>query len=200
MMISERANLEHAIRYLSDRRTNAGFVLMVSVHVETLRGPNSKMLYSLILRKAQLRAKRRLFIEITGYSDDHDTIGIRRAIEELRVHSHAVYLSLSRESMGSLGKIAADCKRLGIHALGVDVSQFNRQDEETIGVVTRLASAGSRYAVPTFVDGVRSIAVLVKAIALDIGYICAPTLRPPLPAPDNAQCETFEDLYSVIHC
>jgi EAL domain-containing protein (putative c-di-GMP-specific phosphodiesterase class I) len=198
MMISERANLEHAIQYLSDRRTEAGFALMVSVHVETLRGPNSKMQYSLILRKAQLRAKRLLLIEITGYSDGDDTIGVRRAIEELRVHSRAVWLSLSRKSINNLEKIAADCKRLGIHALGIDVSQFNRGDAETIDTVARLASAGSQYSVLTLVNGVHSAAVLAKAIALDISYICAPALRPPLPAPDNAQCARLEDLYSFV--
>jgi hypothetical protein len=197
-MASERATLEYAIQHLLDRRTSARFMLMASVHVETLRGPNSQMRHSMILRSALLRAKRRLLIEVVGYSDSDDTIGIRRAIDELRVHSHAVFISLSQKSVGNLEKIAVECKRSGVHAFGIDVSQFNGRNAEIISAITRLSSLGAQYSIPTFVDGIGSVSVLAKAIAKDVCYVCAPALRPPLATPDDAERATLEDLYSAV--
>jgi hypothetical protein len=197
-MASERATLEHAIQYLLDRRTGARFMLMVSVHVETLRGPNSQMRHSMILRSAQLRAKRRLIMEVVGYCDTDDTIGIRRAIDELRVHSHAVFISLSHKSVRHPEKLAIECKRSGVHAFGLDVSQFNGRNAEIISAITRLSSFGEQYSVPTFVDGIGSVPVLAKAIANGVCYVCAPALRPPLPTPDDAERATLDDLYSAV--
>jgi len=197
-MASERAILEHAIQYLLDHKTSARFMLMTSVHVETLRGPNSQMRYSMILRSAQLRAKKRLLIEVVGYRDSDDTIGIRRAIDELRVHSHAVFISLSNNSFGNLEKIAIESKRSGVHAFGMNISQFNGRNAESIDAITRLSSLGEQYSVPTFVNGIGSVPVLAKAIANGVCYVCAPALRPPLPTPDDAQCATLDDLYLAI--
>ena len=197
-MASERATLEHAIQYLLDRKTSAQFMLMASVHVETLRGPNSQMRYSMILRSAQLRAKRRLLIEVVGYCDSDDTIGIRRAIDELRVHSHAVFISLSQKSVGNLEKIAIECKRSGVHAFGIDVSQFNGRNAEIVSAITRLSSLGAQYSIPTFVDGIGSVSVLAKAVAKDVCYVCAPALRPPLATPDDAERATLDDLYLAV--
>jgi hypothetical protein len=197
-MASERATLEHAIQYLLDRRTSTRFMLMVSVHVETLRGPNSQMRHSMILRSAQLRAKRRLIMEVVGYCDTDDTIGIRRAIDELRVHSHAVFISLSHKSVRHPEKLAIECKRSGVHAFGLDVSQFNGRDAEIISAITGLSSFGEQYSVPTFVDGIGSVPVLAKAIANGVSYVCAPALRPPLPTPDDAERATLDDLYSAV--
>ena len=198
-MASERATLEHAIQYLLDRRTSARFMLMTSVHVETLRGPNSQMRHSMILRSAQLRAKRRLIIEVVGYCDSDDTIGVRRAIDELRVHSQAVFISLSQKSIGNLEKIAIECKRSGVHAFGIDVSQFNGRNAEIVSAITRLSSLGAQYSIPTFVDGIGSVTVLAKAVTSGVCYVCAPALRPPLQTPDDAERATLDDLYSAAY-
>jgi hypothetical protein len=197
-MASERAALEHAIQYLLDRRASARFMLMASVHVETLRGPNSLMRYSIILRSAQLRAKRRLLIEVVGYCDADDTIGIRRAINELRVHSHAVFITLSHKSVGNLEKIVAECKASGIHAFGIDVSQWGERNADIIGAIKRLSSVGEQHSIPTFVDGIGSVPVLAKAIANGVRYVCAPALRPPLATPGDADLATLDDLYSAV--
>jgi hypothetical protein len=197
-MASERATLEHAIQYLLDRRTSARFMLMTSVHVETLRGPNSQMRHSMILRSAQLRAKKRLLIEVVGYCDSDDTIGVRRAIDELRVHSQAVFISLSQKSIGNLEKIAIECKRSGVHAFGIDVSQFNGQNAEIASAITRLSSLGEQYSIRTFVDGIGSVPILAKAIANGVCYVRAPALRPPLQTPDDAERASLEELYSAV--
>jgi hypothetical protein len=197
-MTSERATLERAIQYLLNRRTSARFMLMASVHVETLRGPNSRMRYSMILRSAQLRAKRRLLIEVIGYCDTDDTIGIRRAIDELRVHAHAVFISLSQKEAGNLEKIAAECKKSGVHAIGIDVSQFNGRHAEIVNAITQLSSLGVQYSIPTFVDGIGGVPVLAKAIACNVSYVCAPALRPPLPTPDDTERATLEDICWAI--
>lgn len=197
-MALERATLEHAIQYLLDRRTGARFMLMVPVHVETLRGPHSQMRYSMILRSAQLKTKRRLLIEITGYTDTDDTIAIRRAIDELRIHSHAVFISISYRSIANLEKIATQCKRFGVHAWGMNVSQFNGQHAAVLGAIARLSSLGAQHSIPTFVDGIGDVAVLGKAIASGARYVCSPALRPPLNAPDDAERASLEDLYLAI--
>jgi hypothetical protein len=197
-MALERATLEHAIQYLLDRKTSTRFMLMASVHVETLRGPNSQMLYSTILRSAQLRAKRRLLIEVTGYSDTDDTIGIRRAIGELRAHSQAVFISVSLKGLSNLEKVAIECKRSGVHAWGVDVSQFSGQPGAIYGAIAHLSSLGAQHFIPTFVDGISELPILTKAIATGASYVCAPPLRPPLKAPDDAERASLEDLYFAI--
>ena len=197
-MAVERAVLEHAIQHLLDHKTSASFMLMTSVHVETLRSPKSQMQHSMILRSARLRAKKRLLIEVIGYSDRDDTIGIQRAIDELRVHSHAVFISLSQKGAGSIEKIAMECKRFGVHAFGFDASQFSGGNGEIMSAITRLASLGARHSVPTFVDGIRNVPVLAKAIAAGICYVCAPVLRPPLSMPGEAGRTTLNDLYSAI--
>lgn len=198
MLALERATLEHAIRYLLDRTKSDRFMLMVAVHVETLRGPNSQLQYSTILRSARLRAKRRLLIEVTGFSDTDDTIGTRRAINELGVHCHAVFISVSPKGVDNLEKTVMECKRPGIHAWGIDVSEFEGRNRATFDLIARLSSLGLHYSIPTFVDGIRDVPVLSKAIATGISYVCAPLLRPPVRTPDDAQHTSLEDLYVAI--
>lgn len=197
-IISELAALEHAIEYLLDRKTSTVVMLMTSVHVETLRAPSSQMRYSKILRSARLRAKKRLLIEVAGYCDSDDTIGIRRAIDELRVHCHAVFISLQYKDATKVKKIAAECKRSGVHALGLNVAQLNASNVEIVGAITRLSLLGEEHSIPTFIDGIRSIGVLTKALALGVCYVSAPALRPPLPTPDDAKLVTLNDLYVMI--
>jgi hypothetical protein len=194
----ERATLEHAVRYLSDRKVGTRFMLMVPVHIETLRGPIFQRQISTILRAAQLGAKRRLLIEVLGYRDSDDTIGIRRAIEELRVHAQAVFLTLSPKSVQNLEKVAAGCKKSGIHALGMDVSQLNRRETDIVGALGRISLAGRQCSVATYVSGIASVPVLAKAIASGVNYVCAPALRPPLRSPDDAARATLDDLYSAV--
>jgi hypothetical protein len=197
-IISELAALEHAIEYLLDRKTSAVFMLMTSVHVETLRAPSSQLRYSRILRSARLRAKKRLLIEVSGYCDSDDTIGVRRAIDELRVHCHAVFISLNYRGATRVKQIAAECKRSGVHALGLNVAQLNARNVEIFGAITRLSLLGEEYSIPTFIDGIRSIGVLTKALAQGVCYVSAPALRPPLPRPDDAKLVTLNDLYVMI--
>jgi hypothetical protein len=195
---SELAALEHAIAYLLDRKTSTLFMLMTSVDVETLRAPGLRMRYSKILRSAQLRAKRRLLIEVSGYCYSDDTIGLRRAIDELRLHCHAVFISFTYRGVGTIRKIAVECKKARIHALGLDVTQLNGRNAEIVGAITRLSALGEEHSIPTFVDGIRSISVLTKALAQGVCYVSAPTLRPALPTPDDAKVVTLNDLYVMI--
>jgi hypothetical protein len=114
------------------------------------------------------------------------------------VHSQAVFISLSQKSVGNLEKIAIECKRSGVHAFGIDVSQFNGRNAEIVSAITRLNSLGEQYSIPTFVDGIGSVPILAKALAKGVCYVCAPTLRPPLQTPDDAECASLEDLYSAV--
>jgi hypothetical protein len=109
-----------------------------------------------------------------------------------------VFISLSQKSVGNLEKIAIECKRSGVHAFGIDVSQFNGRNAEIVSAITRLSSLGAQYSIPTFVDGIDSVSVLAKAIAKDVCYVCAPALRPPMATPDDAERATLDDLYSAI--
>jgi hypothetical protein len=156
------------------------------------------MKYSMILRSAQLRAKRRLLIEVVGYGDNDDTIGIRRAIDELRVHSHAVFISLSHKSSEGLKRIPIECKRSRVHAMGLDVAQFKGRNAEIIDAITQLNLLGEQYSIPTFVDGIRSVSILTKALAQGVCYVSAPALCPALPTPDDAKMVTLNDLYSMV--
>jgi EAL domain-containing protein (putative c-di-GMP-specific phosphodiesterase class I) len=193
----ERLTLEHAIRYLLEHESGAEFMLLVSVDAETLRGPHSQRQYSTILRSAELRARPHLLIEVTGYRDSDDTIGMRRAIDELRVHSQAVFLTLSSKN-GDADKAAAECKRLGIHALGMNVSHFRGRKEQLLHAVTRIAALGEKYAIPIYIDGISSVPVLAKAIASGVGYVCAPTLRPPVRTPSSVDTATLDDIYTRV--
>lgn len=197
-MALERLNLEHAIDYLLDFKVSARCILLVSVHVETLRSPNSQRQYSTILRSAQLRAKRRLLIEIVDYRDTDDTIGIRRAIEEIRVHSHAVFVTISGKSISNLEKIVIECRKQGVHAIGINVSQFRGRKVEVFDTLARVSSVGEEHSIPIYIDGIASIPILAKAIACGASYVCAPTLRPPLHAPDDVERATLDDLYSMV--
>jgi len=195
---TERATLEHAIQYLLDRRMNCRCMLMVSVHGDTLRKPISQRRYSSVLRSAQLRAKRRLLIEIIDYSDADNTIGMRRAVEELRVHSNAVFVKLSPKALGNVEKLVAECKRLGVHAFGVDASQFHGRELDSVSMLVRTSSLAERHSIQLYIDGIGSVSVLAKAIARGASYVCAPTLRPAQATPGDADLATLDDLYSAI--
>lgn len=193
----ERLTLEHAIRYLLNHETGAEFMLLVSVHAETLRGPHSQMQYSTILRSAQLRARPHLLIEIVGYRDSDDAIAMRRAIDEFRVHSQAVFLTLSNKNSDA-DKAATECKRLGVHALGMNVAQFSGRTEQLVNAMTRITSLGEKYAIPIFIDGISSVPVLAKAIASGASYVCAPALRPPVRTPSSVDTATLDDIYTRV--
>ncbi len=195
--VVELISLERAIKYLSDRKMAAHCMLMVSVHVETLRGPKSQRRYSVILRAAQLRAKRRLLIEVVGYRDSDDTIGMQRAIEELRAHSHGVFVTLHK-SIRSLEKVAAGCKKSGVHAFGMDLSQFSGQETDIEAALAKLSLIGKQCRIALHASGIANVSVLAKAIASGVSYVCAPTLRPALLAPNDVQLATLDDLYATI--
>jgi hypothetical protein len=193
----ERVILEHAIQYLLDRRISNDFVLLAPVGIETLRSPSRLRQYSTVLRSAQLRAKRRLLIEVVGYSQTDHTIGMRRAIDELRLHSRAIFITLSPRSGDDIERIATECKYLGAHAIGVNAAQLS-QYGNILSTLTRLASVGAQHSILTYVDGINSRPVFAKAIAAGISYVCAPALRPALLAPEDAERVIFDDLYSAM--
>jgi hypothetical protein len=193
----ERLNLERAIKYLSDQKMGAHCMLMASVHVETLRGPKSQRRYSVILRAAQLRAKRRLLIEVVGYRDSDDTIGMQRAIEELRAHSHGVFVTLHK-SIRNVEKVAAGCKKSGVHAVGMDLSQFDGMETDVEAALAKLSLIGKQCRIALHASGIASVSVLAKAIAGGVSYVCAPALRPALQTPDDVQLATLDDLYTAI--
>ena len=195
--VLERMILEHAIRYLLDRRTGKGFALLAPVGVETLGSPSAQRQYSTVLRSAQLRVKRRLLMEVTGYSLADHTLGMRRAIDELRLHCRAIFITVSARSARELERIALECKELGAHAIGMDASQFCGEGK-FLGALSSLASIGAQHSVLTYVNGINSVAILAKAIASGISYVCAPGLRPALRAPEDAERASFDDLYSAI--
>src|ERR1700743_2211361 len=123
-------------------------MLMVAVHINTLRGPHSQRRLSVVLRAAQLRAKRRLLMEVVDYGEDDNTIAIRRAIEELRVHSHAVFVRFSPKAISSLEKMASECKQLSVHAIGIDVSQTHGGASESVRVLDRACAVAEQCSVP----------------------------------------------------
>jgi hypothetical protein len=194
----ERLLLEHAIQYWADHRTAARFILMVPVHVETLHGPMSQRRYSTVLRAADLRTRRRLVVEVTGYRELDNTIGIRRAIDELRTQSHAVFVRLSGDCVGSLPQVAADCKKAGVHAIGLDIAELGGPEAAIIPYLAPLAAVGRGLSISTYVSGISSVPVLAKAVALDISYVCAPALLPPRPAPREVERTSLADLYSAV--
>ena len=193
----ERLILEHAIQYLLDPRTSKGFVLLVPVSVDTLRSPSTQRQYSTVLRSAKLRAKRRLLIEVVGYSQPDHTIGMRRTIDELRLHSRAIFITVAPRSAAGIERIVTEIKDLGAHAIGVNASQLS-QYGNVLGTLSRLASAGAEHSMLTYVDGIVSVPLLAKTIAAGISYVCAPNLRAPLQAPEDTERATFDDLYSAI--
>lgn len=194
----ERETLGHALDYLLERdHAGARFMLMVSVHVDSLHSPHSQMRYSMMLRSAQLRARRRLIIEVVGYRESDDTIAIRRAVEELRAHSHAVFLTLAPEE-ANFEKTAAQCKSLGAHALGLDVSRYGNAKPAAFDALKTLARAAEHHAIAWFVSGIGSIPVLAKAIAGGADYVSAPSLRPALASPHEMEAVTLDDLYATV--
>lgn len=194
----EQLLLKHAIEVLAGQEIGGRFMLMVPVHVETLHGPLPLTRYSTLLRAAELRAKRRLIIEIVGYRDSDNTISIRRAIGELRIQCHAIFVTLSQVDIGELENVAVECKRLNVNSVGIDVACAKETDAKVMSALTEVFAVGDRFALPTHIDGVESVPVLAKAIAGGINYICAPALRPALPIPQDVKQVTLEDLYSVI--
>lgn len=195
---TERATLEHAMQYLLDRRASTRCMLMVAVHIDTLRGPHAQRRLAVVLRAAQLRAKRRLLVEVVDYGENDNTIAIRRAIEELRAHSHAVFVRFSPMALNGFEKMASECKQLGVHAIGVDFSQFHGRVAEGGHILDRACALAEQYSIPFYVDGIDSIPVLAKAIARGVSYVCAPALRPAQEVPHEAELATLDDLYSAI--
>ena len=195
--IMERLLLEHAIRRLLDRKTSGGFMLLAPVGVETLHSPRAQRQYSTVLRSAELQAKRRLLIEVNGYSSAENTLGMRRAIQEVRLHCRAIFITLCPGGCRDLERTSSECKGFGAHAIGVDASQLGGE-EEALGLISQLASTGAQNSLLTYVGGIESVSVLAKAIAWGISYVCAPGLRPALPAPKDAERATIDDLYCRI--
>jgi GGDEF domain-containing protein len=194
----ERATLEHAIQYVLDRRTSTQCMLMVAVPIETLRSPHSQRRFSVVLRSAHLRAKRRLLMEVVDYGEDDNTIATRRAIEELRVHSLAVFVRFSHKALSSFQKMAEECRQLGVHAIGIDVSPFHGRDAVAMRIMDRAFSFAERCSMPVYINGIDNIPIFTHAVARGASYLCAPALRPAQPAPQDADLATLDDLYSVV--
>jgi hypothetical protein len=193
----ERMILQHAIQYLLDRKSSQGCMLLAPVSVETLRSPSTQRQYSTVLRSAQLRAKKRLLIGVVGYSQADNTLGMRRAIDELRLHSRAIFITVTSRGRADIENIVLACKVLGAHAVGIDTAQVSRS-ANTLAVVSDLASIGLQHSILTYVDGIRRLPVLAKAVASGISYVGAPGLRPALPAPEDVERANFDDLYLPV--
>ena len=194
-MSIERCALEHAFQYLLDHRKTMRCMLMVAVHINTLRGPHSQRRLSVVLRSAETRAKRRLFVEVVDYGEDDYTIATRRAIEELRLHSHAVFIRFSNKALNNLEKMVAECKRLGVHTIGIDVSHFHGRDAVGLQFLHRVFSLADQYSILVYVDGIYSVPILANAIARGASYVCAPALWPARSAPQEAEVTKLDDLY-----
>jgi hypothetical protein len=197
MIKLERAILAHALDCLLEREPGGRFMLMASLHVDTLRGPHSQMQYSTLLRSVQTRCKRRLLIEAVGYREGDDTIGVRRAVDELLAHANGVFVTFSQD-VGNIEKAAAQCKNLGAHAVGLDVFRYGDQNRAVFAALKSLAQAAEQHAISWYVSGIGSIPVLAKAIAGGAHYVSAPVVRPPLASPNEMEAVSLEDLYATV--
>lgn len=193
----ERATLGHAIDYLLNHEQAPRFMLMASVHVDTLRGPHSQMRYSTVLRSAQTRVRRRLLIEVVGYRESDNTIGIRRAIAELRTQSHGILVTLDPD-VWNIERAALQCKSLGAQAVGLDLGRFGDRKAAVLAALGGLSRASEQHGIPWFASGISTIPVLAKAIACGADYVSAPSLRPALASPNEMSKVTLEDLYAAV--
>lgn len=178
---AEQIQLEHALRCILE--ADSRFLLMIGVHVSMLYSPYRFKRYCNTLRAAQIQARRKLIIDVIGYGETDKTIAVRRAIDVLRMQTRAVFVSTFPQNVMQLRKIAAECRALGIHALGLDVSQSTASDFELMSEIRNLAQLRHDYGIATHLSGIASPGVLADAISGGINYICTPALRPPQPAP-----------------
>lgn len=195
IMRVERATLAHAIDTLTAQGENARFILMASVQVDTLRGPHCR--YSTILRSAQERVKQRLLIEVAGYRESDNTVGIRRAVSELRAHCRGILVTIDPESW-NIERVALQCKTFGAHAIGIDVSRYRERKTAILGGLAGLSRAGEQQSTPWFVSGISNVDVLAKAIASGAAYVSAPSLRPAVSTPGEMKRVTLDDLYVAV--
>jgi hypothetical protein len=134
-------------------------------------------------------------IDVVGYRESDNTIAVRRGIDELRAHSHAVFVTISRDSIGKLYEIAAESKKSGVHAIGLDMAQFEGTEMDAI---RKLAAVAERLALPAIVKNIPSVPILAKSVAIGITYLHAPSLHAPFANPKPAGRITFDHLYSAV--
>jgi hypothetical protein len=193
----ERSLLQLSIKCCGED-ASGDFMLITPVHVGTLHRPNLQRRYSTILRAGQPRTKRRLIIEIVGYRESDNTIAMRRAIEELRTHSHAVFVTQLQGEVDNPRVAVEDCKRLGANVVGLDVSRCEESEAKIVGAIRQFGLIAQECGVPAYIGGIRTAVVLAKTVASNVSYISAPSLIPPGIRPENFGQTTLEGLIWAV--
>jgi len=188
------ALLMEALRVCA-RSTSA--ILMVPVHANTLRRPTWQRRYSTLMRGAESHVKQQIVAEVVDYYGSENSIALRRAIEELRANFLGVFVVLQPEYLGSLQEVASHCKESGVHALGVDFSRFNASEAAIGRSFCHIENVCKRGGLSSYVRGIRKPALLPKALAVGLDYICAPGLRPPLAAPGVPRYASLAELCGI---
>jgi hypothetical protein len=188
--------LEEALRLLGNPWFEKRAMLMVPVRVGTLSSPFEQRRYSTLVRAAEANIKRKIVVEVCGYPDMENSIFMRRTLDELRTHFLAVFVVLPHRYAAKLRQAAKECKKAGIHALGVDVAGL--EPDRSIELLNHIGSTCAEFALHSYVSGIDEVGVLAKALATKIDYVCAPGLVPALPSPGDVCRASFEKLYSLV--
>ncbi|HWF65089.1 MAG TPA: response regulator [Rhizomicrobium sp.] len=186
--------LEHALKFLASNKHPAHFPLMVPVHAETLRSPVLYRKYSTLVRAAAHVAKRLIVLEIVAGEDAADSIAMRRAIEELKANFLAIFVVFNYQRAGALENAAAELKKAGVHALGVEFSQA--PESSAPGVLKKISAACRQNGLASYATEIRNFTIFAEAISAGIGYASAPVVRPAVAAP-VIERTSFGRLYYV---
>ena len=191
----ERVLLQQAIKYCWDQAATADFVLLVPVHVATLDRPYLQRRYATIVRGIPAHCRRRLIIEIVGYRETDDTIALRRAIDEIRLHAQGIFVTQFYGEVVNANLALEACKRLGAHAVGMDFSNCQETEARMVAALSQFAQCARTHGIAAYVDGIATPAVVLKALAAGTSYFCAPALVASEATPSNFGRTTLKELF-----
>lgn len=171
--------LDLAVRDLH-RTMNEGrqAIMIVPVRFATLDRTNLRTLYLHIISQLPQEARKYLVPEIVGVPADLITFRLEERINQLRPFSRAI---LIRASLAD--QRFRQWRNLGLHAVGIDMSQYLGSEADIMAGVEQFAAAAEDARLHTYAYGIPSLSLTTATVVSGIDYVGGDLIAPPTRQP-----------------
>lgn len=153
-------------------------IVIVPVQFATLDRTNLRVLYLNICAQLPEEARKYLVPEIFGVPVDLAPFRIEERINQLRPFSRAILVraSLVDQQFRQWGN-------LGLHAVGVDMSQYRGSEADIMQGLEQFAEAAEGAKLHTYAYGIPSLSLTTATVVSGIDYIGGDPIAPPTRQP-----------------
>jgi EAL domain-containing protein (putative c-di-GMP-specific phosphodiesterase class I) len=165
-------------------------LMIVPVHYSTMEQPRLMAPFMDLSAKAAEEARKLLVFELLGVPVGLSRFKLQEPITQLRSRCRALVVRSGVDFTNF-----ESYRDLGVHAVGMDASEYPWKEAKMIAFLEQFAAVAQRFRLQSFVHGVPTNSLTVAAVASGYTYVDGPAIAADLDSPERIHSFGVKSLY-----